>query len=263
MSKIDFIFPHIHHDYEWDVSDARSLWTLLALTNLVESPLRLDSRSNFSPGLVEAWSYSKDLTELNLKISSRYKFHDGTAVTPKDLVESLKRTVVQRKASHADLYEEVCDKNGNCNGIRDNGDGTITIDLHQPLSGLLTNFTTPEFSVVPPSYYEGSISSKKEGLKNLSGPYRLKEFTPKKMRLEAFPEHPLIDERSPKEVEITEITDINDAIKYYLHRPNSILIASDYSSAMKIKNLPGKPFFSAPALTEFLIPNRDLQSQLS
>ncbi|MBS1969876.1 MAG: hypothetical protein JSU04_06190 [Bdellovibrionales bacterium] len=254
QTRLEFVFPNIHFDADWDVSNGRSLWTLFIANNIVESPLRIGAQSNYIPGIAESWVYSDDKKTLKLKISSNYKFHDGTSITPIDVAESIKRLIVTQKAAHSDLFDSIC-SDSTCEGVKAE-DGQVTIRLNRPVNGLTYSLSSPEFGIIPPAYYKGQVVTH-ERLKNLSGPYKVDSFTKERMDLSSFSGHPLLSPTSVQKVSIIEIKDFADSINYYNSHSNVVLVGSDYSSAAELDKLEGKKYVSAPALTEFIVSNID------
>lgn len=254
QSRLEFVFPNLHFDADWDVSNGRSLWTLFIANNIVESPLRIGAQSNYVSGIAESWVYSDDKKVLKLKISNNYKFQDGTPITATDVAESIKRLITTQKAAHSDLFDSIC-TDSKCGGVSVENDH-VTIELNRPVNGLTYNLSSPEFGVVPPAYYKNQIVTH-DRLKNLSGPYQVQSFTKERMDLKAFVGHTLLSPDSVQNVSIIEIKDFADSVKYYNTHTNVVLVGSDYSSSAELDQMEGKKYISAPALTEFIVPNID------
>lgn len=249
---IVFVFPHIHHDRNWDVSHCQRLWTLFVANNIVEPLVRLDDSSNFQGALADSWAFSSDKKTLSFIVGKGNKFHDGSLISAEDVANSIK-SIVDGGASHGDLRDLLCDDKGACR--IDVKDHLVTLHFSKVTNGVLVNFATPEFGIVPKIYHETRKNDDKSALKNLSGPYQVTSFSADAITLKAFANHPLITEKSPKTARIKEITDPREARKYLMTNPNAVLVASDYSSGLAFSDLDLPKFVSIPALTEFFLPN--------
>lgn len=253
-TRLEFVFPNLHFDSDWDVSNGRSLWTLFIANNIVESVLRVGPQSNYVPGIAESWVYSDDKKTLKIKVVEAYKFHDGSPITTVDVAESLKRVIVSQKSAHSDLFDSIC-ADDKCGGVSYEGN-QITIQLKRAVNGLTYSLSSPEFGVVPASYHKNQDSNHSR-LKNLSGPYRITSFVKNRMDLESFSGHPLLSKNSVQRASIIEIKELEDSINYYKNNSNVVLVGSDYSSADELSKIDGQKYVSAPALTEFIVPNID------
>lgn len=241
---ITFIFPHIHSDKPWEITELTSLWRFFIFENIAEPLIRINSKSEFVPAIAKEWSFSPDGTEIIFKISDSYYFHDNKLITPADVHKSLQRVFSLKKTAHSNFEEVLCDQLP-IKLIKDE----IHICLKKYLNGLMFNLATPEYGIVPSSYQES------HSIENLSGPYKVKTLKSDLIELEAFEKHPLIKKESIRNVRIQEIIDFNKSVEYYKHNKNIVLIGTDYNSASKLSGLNGTLYTSAPSLTEFFIPN--------
>lgn len=252
--ELTFIFPHIHYDYNWDVATSGSLWKYFITDNLVEPLLRLDEKSKYSPAIASSWQFSSDQKSIKIQIDSGHHFHDGTEIKPIDVFNSLERVLKLKKTSHSDISDAICDEE-DCSGLSLK-DNVITLRLNHVVNGLLFNLASPEYGITPKGYGEGDEKFKK-GLMNLSGPYKVTKFDKDELKVEKVKNHYLISDRSVEKVKIKEITDFENSLDYFEKNQNTVLIGSDYSSAMKLKKIKGTKYISAPSLTEFFLPNID------
>jgi len=250
---LTFIFPHLHHNYEWDISNCSSLWIYFIANNIAEPLIRIGNRSQYEPGIATSWSFTEDKKQITFLLSDKYRYHNGELVTYEDIYKSIERVLLAKKTSHSDLSNALCIKENKCQGLSLNKN-VLTISLEQPINGILFNIATPEYGVVHKTFYNHKIKPH-DALKNLSGPYQVLSFDPKIMKLQVQTNHPLIDVHSPKDVVIKEIVDTNEAIKYLINHKESVFIASDYNSGLRVIDLNLPQFISAPSLTEFLVPN--------
>ncbi len=247
------IFQGLHYKGEWDISNGSSLWSIFILNNIAETLARFGDDFTLWPALASRWEFSEDKKTIKFFISDKYKFHDGKAITPKDVLRSLKRTFASDKVRHSEMakslissdFEESLILNGN----------TIEMRLKEPLNGLICKLSVPEMGVAPQDYAQGKTH--KESLNNLSGPYRVIDFVPEKLSLEKHEEHPLLNEKSPDRVDIIEIPEMEKGIEYYRKNDNVMLVGSGYEKITKYMDLEGEKHTSVFALTEFFTPNLD------
>jgi len=255
--ELTFVFPHIHHDYNWDVATSGSLWKYFIADNLVEPLVRLSENSQYEPAMASSWQFSKDKKSIKLEINSGYKFHDGKEITAQDVYKSLERVLKLKKTSHSDLSEAICEGD-KCSGLSIKNN-IIELSLKNVVNGILFNLASPEYGITP-SGYGHKDKTFKDDLKNLSGPYKVQSFKKEEMLLVSSKDHPLVTEKSVQNVKIKEITSFDDSIEFYKNNKNVVLIGSDYSSGIKLDKLKGKKYISAPSLTEFFLPNIDSEN---
>ncbi|MCY4644973.1 MAG: ABC transporter substrate-binding protein [Bacteriovoracales bacterium] len=251
---LNVIFPNLHFDRDWNITDGSSLWSIFILNNIVETLFRVKNNSDLGPALASGWTFSDDKKTLTLSLSDKYRFHDGTPITPHDIWGGLKRAFSSRGKKHSEIEDSLISKN-----IEESielKDDKIIIRLKTPLNALIYKLSVQEMGIAPQSYpKEKKGQDFKEALKNLSGPYRVVEFTQKKMSVEQSPGHPLLHEKSVPKADFIQISDIDEGIEYYKKSDNVILIGSSYKDALKYENLEGKKRASTFALTEFILPN--------
>lgn len=254
QTDLTFVFPHIHYEKKWDIAYSSSLWSYFINNNLVEPLIRLNGRTNYQSAIAKSWFFSSDRKEITFVLNESYSFHDGKNISSQDIYKSILRVLRLKITAHSDLEKAICDSGECYKNIFLDGN-KLNIKLKNPVNGILFNFATPEYGVVPSEYVQKKEVDK-EDLKNLSGPYRLDSFEPKNIHLSAFKKHPYYSKDAPQHVVITEITDIHDSINYYEENVNVVLVGSEYSSAYRLNKLKGHKFLSSLALTEFIVPNR-------
>ncbi|MEK7874174.1 MAG: ABC transporter substrate-binding protein, partial [Chloroflexota bacterium] len=131
-----------------------------------------ETGSKIMPELAEQWSVSPDALTYTFKLRKGVKFHDGTPLTPADVVFSLERMKTPPKgglSASADLLVAL-DK------VQTVGDDTITLTMKYafaPLASTLVVNFTPIFSK---AYVEknGDMKTTVMG----TGPFKFKSYTP-------------------------------------------------------------------------------------
>ena len=249
-SPLKVVFQNLHFDRDWDITDGSSLWSVFILNNITETLVRVGNDSDVVPALSSGWVFSMDKRILRFSISERYQFHDGTPIRPEDVLESLKRSFSSDSMKHSEIRKFLLDDLDKA--VQLNGN-VIEIRLKVPLNALAYKFSIPEMGVAPQDYVK---KIPKEGLYNLSGPYKVVDFTSKELNLEKNVGHPLLNQDSPSRVNLIEIPDQN-AVHYYNGNDNVVLIGSGYANASSYLDLEGEKYISAFAFTEFFLPNID------
>ena len=223
------------------------------MTNIADPPLRVDHETNLVSGIATGWAFSEDRKTITLSLSKGLKFHDGTPITPKDVLISLRRSLSSPYMLHTEIYKSLVSTQVE-EAITLN-DSRIEIKLKHPLNALLYNLSFPEMGIAPPEYGKGN--NFKESMTNLSGPYSVKSFRSDKLQLKKHNGHPLAHQDAPESVNIIEISDLEDKISYYKQNDNVLLVAASYDEALAYSKLPGEKYESAFNLTTLLLPNID------
>ena len=250
---LNIIFQNLHFEEEWSITNGASLWTFFIINNITEPLIRVDNNTDLIAALSSRWTFSEDKKILKFSIAEGYTFHDGKPIRPIDVLESLKRIFSSKDVHHSEVQKFLAGSPEEA--IRIDG-RNIEIRFKEPLNALSYQFANPEMGIAPQDYAQGK--SLKQSLYNLSGPYQVTSFSPKEMILEKHPEgHPLLDRDSPNQVRIVEVPDGDDAIHHYNEHDSIILTGSGYAGASKALNLEGQKTISAPAFTEFFLPNID------
>ncbi len=246
------VFQSLHYEHSWDISNNTSLWSFFVFNNIAETLVRVKNNSNFEAGLASGWVFSDDKKTIKFSISDKYKFHDGRPITPEDVLLSLRRSF-SSGLKFSELGQSFASSNLEESLILEGN--TIKMRLKEPLNAAIYKLSIPEMGVAPQDYAQGKTH--KESLNNLSGPYKVVDFTPKKLSLEKHPGHPLLDEKSPEKVDILQIPEVEKGIEYYQKNDNVLLVGSGYEKVLKYVDLKGEKYVSAPALTEFFVPNTE------
>jgi hypothetical protein len=146
-----------------------------------------DSEKNrFVPMLAESWSTSPDGTHL-FKLRSGIRFHDGTAITAKDVVWTLKRQLILKTSTHFPLWEYIdgCGSlkslNDDCAGLRITDKGEVAIRLKMQTDTFFLQLASPETGIWSASDMDPETASLKPT--KFSGPYYFTSETPGELRL--------------------------------------------------------------------------------
>ena len=135
-----------------------------ALTNnMFDSLFTFDADMNVIPDLAEEYKWLDD-TSLEVTIVKGVKFHDGSEMTPEDVVFTMDH-INERGSLFAGNYEKT----------EITGDDTVVIRLKTPNPPLVNLLAVPYAAVLPKAVYEADpkgFAQKPVG----TGPYKLKEF---------------------------------------------------------------------------------------
>ena len=137
----------------------------------------LDEVSSGYGLLAEAVSYPDDFSSASFKLQAEAKWHDGTAVTPEDVIfsfDKFKKLSPQAGANYQHVVEAT-----------KTGDREVTFTFDGPRNGRLPQ-VLGQLIILPKAWWEGTDKDGKKrdlGSTTLepplgSGPYRIKEFTP-------------------------------------------------------------------------------------
>ncbi len=137
----------------------------------------LDEVSSGYGLLAEAVSYPDDFSSASFRLRAEAKWHDGTPVTPEDVIfsfDSFKKLSPQAGANYAHVVKAA-----------KTGDREVTFTFDAPGNRSLPQILG-QLTVLPKAWWEGSDNDGKKrdlGSTTLepplgSGPYRIKEFTP-------------------------------------------------------------------------------------
>ena len=137
----------------------------------------LDEVSSGYGLLAEAVSYPDDFSSASFKLRAEAKWHDGTAVTPEDVIfsfDTFKKLSPQAGANYKHVVKAT-----------KTGDREVTFTFDGPGNRSLPQ-VLGQLTVLPRAWWEGTDKDGKKrdlGATTLepplgSGPYRIKEFTP-------------------------------------------------------------------------------------
>src|SRR5262245_24164476 len=146
--------PHV----QWD-TDSYTIYR-----NIFDNLLTRDAAGKIVPQIGAAWRYVSD-TVIDFDIRTDVKFHDGSALTPEDVVFSVKRiTNPAFKSPQLGQFNSIV-------AAEVTGPATVRLTTKEPYPALLAQLV--KLSIVPKRYVE-SAGDVKFNLEPMgSGPYRL------------------------------------------------------------------------------------------
>ena len=138
---------------------------------LFAAPLRYDEDWNPQPYLAESWEVSDDGLTVTLNLVKGATFHDGVAITSKDVAFSIK--TVQENHPFKTMFAPVA-------SVDTPDDHTAVINLSQPHPALLLAMSSQLLPIIPQHVYGDGQNPKThpQNSENVvgSGPFRLVEF---------------------------------------------------------------------------------------
>ncbi|MCF2528895.1 ABC transporter substrate-binding protein [Yinghuangia sp. KLBMP8922] len=143
------------------------------LANVCESLLRVTPEFKLTPGLAASFANPDPLT-WTYKLRSDVKFHDGTAMTSKDVVASLERQMDPEVGSvYATVFKDV-------ESIKATGPLDVTIKLKRPNVLLNEQLGASAGTIESADFLAkaGKDYGNPQGGVNCTGPYSLKEWKP-------------------------------------------------------------------------------------
>lgn len=109
-------------------------------------------QKKFAPLLAESWSTEANGTH-KFKLRKGLKFNDGSSITAKDVIWSIKRQLIKKSATHFPLWEYVvgCENlkklTDECDGIRAQSEYEIEIRLKTQNESFFLQLASPETSI--------------------------------------------------------------------------------------------------------------------
>lgn len=164
----------------------------------------------FSPFYAASWESRSDGTHL-FKLRDGAKFHDGTPITVKDVLWSLKRQLILKTSTHFPLWEYIVGCEGlkaitdDCEGLRAEGINGIAIRLKSRADSFYLQLASPETGIW------SAEDIKPQDLKinptKFSGAYFVESRTDDEAILKRNPHSPLVSKfpESPKSVRLKRI----------------------------------------------------------
>ncbi|AFK22598.1 ABC transporter substrate-binding protein [Pyrococcus sp. ST04] len=163
-----------------DPANAYDFYTWEVLNNIMEGLVKYKPGTlEIEPAIAEKWEVNEDSTVWTFYLRKDVKFADGTPLTAKDVVRSIKR-VMKINGDPAwlvtDFVKDVVAKD----------DYTVVFYLKQPTSYFLALLTTPPYFPVHPNYSMEKIES--DATYGGAGPYRIVKWVrDEELVLEANP----------------------------------------------------------------------------
>ncbi|MER9546168.1 ABC transporter substrate-binding protein [Mesorhizobium sp. M0437] len=132
-----------------------------------------DPKDGLQPKLALSWEADETASRWTFKLRQGVKFHDGRAVTAKDVVASFERLVDPASGSSAlSAYKGILSKGG----AKLVDDETVAFDLDGPNSNFPFYVSSDVYNaVILPADYAGDFEKNFNG----TGPFKLESFRPK------------------------------------------------------------------------------------
>lgn len=166
-------------------TDLESMWVV---DQLYEGLLELDQRLEVKPALAEAWSVSPDGLSYGFRLRRGAVFHDGSAVTAGDVVESFRRLL---DASQALPGRWVLSDLRDAGGMEVLREDSLVLHLARPQPVFPGLLATPHASILKGGGWNGQPDTEDLG----SGPFELKGWLPETaMVLRRFPNYWMRDD---------------------------------------------------------------------
>ena len=151
--------------------------------SVFDSYIDQDPNLSFKPGLLTKWGWNKDKTKISMTVRKGAFWHDGTPVTPEDVVWSLERAGDPKTGNPIQF---VWSKVGNFKVDGDN----ITGDVKEFEPTLFKWMAFLTGYVLPKKAYTAAGAEGFEAKPIGSGPYMLEKFERNAyIRLKAFPKY--------------------------------------------------------------------------
>lgn len=106
----------------------------------------------FAPIYAESWQVKPDGTHI-FKLKNNLKFHDGSPITAKDIVWSIKRHLILRTSTHFPLWDyiEGCENVktllNSCSGLRETAENEVVIKLKVQTDSFFLQLASPETGI--------------------------------------------------------------------------------------------------------------------
>ena len=132
------------------------------------------SKKTFSPMLAESWSQKADGT-YTFQLRKDLRFHDGTVITARDIVWSIKRHLIKKTSTHFPLWEYLvgCDHlktlDEDCEGLKQFGEEQIIFRLKAQTDSFFLQLASPETGIWSANDMDATSAELKPT--KFSGPY--------------------------------------------------------------------------------------------
>lgn len=221
--------------------------------NVFEPLIRFDWQTSFVPVLATRWENSGGRT-WKFTLRSGVSFHDGSRLTPDDVVFSIRRILTHPEFELHPYLQPIAD-------VRVSGPDSVEIVSDRP-AGLLSVLSF--VYVLPRKQVETLGVEKFFERPSGTGPYRVAQFSPKdSLRLERFEEYWGQKPRFAR-AEFLFRYDEDAAWTAALEKPPSILVGPSVAGWEKRKDSKGVVFATRPGLSvHFLVPNLQPRSPFS
>lgn len=149
-------------------TDLESMWVV---DQLYEGLLELDQELEVKPALAEAWSVSADGLSYGFRLRRGAVFHDGSAVTAMDVVESFRRLLDASQALPGRWVLSDLRGEGGMEVLRED---SLVLHLARPQPVFPGLLATPHASILRGGGWQGQPDTEDLG----SGPFELKGWLP-------------------------------------------------------------------------------------
>ncbi len=151
-----------------DPANAYDFFTWEVLTNIMDTLVKYKPGTDqIVPAIAKSWEVKNNGTVWIFHLRKDVKFCDGTPVTAKDVVRSIKRVMTIKGDPSWLVTSFVKD-------VKALDDYTVEFDLKHPTGFFLALLATPPYAVVSPKYPPDKIVS--DATWGGAGPYCIKEF---------------------------------------------------------------------------------------
>jgi peptide/nickel transport system substrate-binding protein len=149
--------PHL----QWD-TDSYTVYR-----NIFDNLVTRDASGTIVPQIATAWTYVSD-TVIDLTIRQGVTFHDGTPLTPEDVVFSIRRIIDPAlRSPQLSQFDQIA-------SAEVTGPATVRMVTKSPYPALFAQLV--KLSIVPKAYVE-KVGAQKFNLEPVgSGPFRLKQW---------------------------------------------------------------------------------------
>jgi ABC-type transport system substrate-binding protein len=109
-------------------------------------------KKKFVPRLAESWHTKPDGAHI-FRLAPGARFHDGTPITTKDVIWSIKRQLILKTSTHFPLWDYIsgCDQlkslNDECAGLKAISDSEIAIHLKAQTDSFFLQLASPETGI--------------------------------------------------------------------------------------------------------------------
>lgn len=168
------------------------------------------NQQKFSQFFAQSWSSTSDGLHV-FKLKPGNKFHDGTEITPKDILWSIKRLLIKKTSTHFPLWDYVlgCEDlkslEDECSGLFVTNTGDITFRLKTQSDSFFLQLASPETGI----WWSGDLNPQTGDLKptKFSGPYFVSQVNENEVVL-LKNKHSMMSEEfpnSPKAIRLLKI----------------------------------------------------------
>ena len=161
-----------------NMADMNAFSVTYALYDYLVEP---DGNGGYKPSLAETLDVSDDGLVYTFTIRENVKFHDGSTLTPADVLFSLNRTITEDWAYDMTRYIA---------NVALNESNQIVITLSEAFNGILGSLACPFFAIMSEAYVSAIDNAENKRAPMGTGAYKLKEWiNGQQIVLEAFEDY--------------------------------------------------------------------------